>query len=229
MMVDAVCEATEVVIDGLDEIEIENTSIDEIDAENVNLIFIGIDESVSMRPYVNDMMSALTNFKNSIMESKEADQILIARADFNNVIKYSGYKRIENFDTDYVTDGMTSLYDVIVEGTDKLLEYRKFLKDSGMRVKAVFAIFSDGEDVGSKNTHSRAKKAINELNSAEITTAYMCFGNTSKSEAKSLGFRNILEISSSASDLRKAFDCLSKSVIESSKSVVADKDDFFAV
>ena len=56
MMVDAVCEAPEVVIDGLDEIEIENTSIDEIDAENVNLIFIGIDESVSMRPYVSDMM-----------------------------------------------------------------------------------------------------------------------------------------------------------------------------
>ena len=34
----------ETVIDGLDEIEIENTSVDEIDSENINLIFLGIDQ-----------------------------------------------------------------------------------------------------------------------------------------------------------------------------------------
>ena len=33
---------TEQVIDGLDEVEITNTSIDEIDSENINLIFVGI-------------------------------------------------------------------------------------------------------------------------------------------------------------------------------------------
>ena len=35
-------------IDGLDEIEIENTSVEEIDSENINLIFLGIDKSGSM-------------------------------------------------------------------------------------------------------------------------------------------------------------------------------------
>lgn len=39
---------------GLDDIEIENTSVDEIDAEDVNLIFVGIDRSGSMRPYEMD-------------------------------------------------------------------------------------------------------------------------------------------------------------------------------
>ena len=38
----------EVIIDGLDKVEVANTSINEIDSENVNLIFVGIDRSGSM-------------------------------------------------------------------------------------------------------------------------------------------------------------------------------------
>ena len=47
---------TEQVIDGLDEVEIANTSIDEIDSENINLIFVGIDKSGSMGMYERDMV-----------------------------------------------------------------------------------------------------------------------------------------------------------------------------
>ena len=35
----------EIIIDGLDEIEMQNTAVDDIDSENVNLIFIGIEKS----------------------------------------------------------------------------------------------------------------------------------------------------------------------------------------
>lgn len=47
---------TEQVIDGLDEVEITNTSIDEIDSENINLIFVGIDKSGSMGMYERDTL-----------------------------------------------------------------------------------------------------------------------------------------------------------------------------
>lgn len=50
-------------IDGLEEIELENTSIDEIDSENVNLIFLGIDQSGSMAAYDRDMKQALRSSK----------------------------------------------------------------------------------------------------------------------------------------------------------------------
>lgn len=46
---------------------------------------------------------------------------------------------------------------------------------------------------------------------------------------KECGFKNILTTKNTVSEMRKAFDCLSKSVIESSKSVVADDDDFFVL
>ena len=97
----------------------------------------------------------------------------------------------------------------------------------GVRVKCVFAIFSDGCENGSKADVADARQAIANLNKEEITTAFISFGSDAKVEAQKLGFMNLLEVGSSASELRKAFNCLSKSVIESSKSVVADGDAFF--
>ena len=75
---------TEQVIDGLDEVEIANTSIDEIDSENINLIFVGIDKSGSMGMYERDMVKALSDFKDALINSKECDEILVARADFSD-------------------------------------------------------------------------------------------------------------------------------------------------
>lgn len=218
----------EVTIDGLDEVEVQNTSVDDIDSENVNLIFVGIDGSGSMRSFEGDMIQALSDFKDALTNSKEADEILIARADFADSAVVGGYKKITELDTAYRTGGCTALYDTIIDGTEKLRTYRDFLKKEGMRVKAVFAIFSDGlNNVG--NDFSGAKKAVEYLNNEEIVTAYISFGGEAKVVAQDLGFRNILDVTSSASELRKAFNCLSKSVIENSKSAVSKKDDFFDV
>lgn len=229
-------------IDGLDEIEVENMAVDDLDAESVNLIFIGIDESGSMGSYINDMKNCLSEFKTALTESKEADEILVARADFSDDIKIGGYKKISEFNTSFATYGCTAMFDTIIEGSEKLKEYRKFLKEQGMtRVKAVFAIFSDGLDNQSIHSFSEAKREVGtldsngkyppeSLNGEEITTAFISFGGQATQTAKDLGFRNILDVASSASELRKAFNCLSKSVIESSKSVLSDDgDDFFQV
>lgn len=216
-------------IDGLDEIEIENTSVEEIDSENINLIFLGIDKSGSMSLFINDMKHSLNEFKNALINSKEADEILVARANFDDDIDIGGYKKIGEFDTTFRAGGCTAMYDTITEGTEKLKEYRQYLRDQGVRVKAVFAIFSDGEDNSSSSSFSDAKRSIEFLNNEEITTAFISFGGGATKEAQDLGFRNILDVTSSASELRKAFNCLSKSVIESSRSVVADEDDFFQI
>lgn len=214
--------------DGLDEVEIVNTSIDEIDSENINLIFVGIDRSGSMFPFKADMVKALGDFKDALGNSKEADEILVARADFADSAVVGGYKRISEFDTAYITGGCTALYDTIIDGTNRLREYQDFLKSEGMRVKAVFAIFSDGlNNVGSG--FNAAKASVEQMNKEEVVTAFISFGGEATQIAQELGFRNILDVSSSASELRRAFNCLSKSVIENSKSAVSKQDDFFDV
>ena len=216
-------------IDGLEDIEIENTSVEDIDSENINLIFLGIDQSGSMSSFSSDMIHSLNEFKDALTNSKEADEILVARANFEDFIDIGGYKKIVEFDTAFRAGGCTAMYDAITVGTEKLKEYRQYLRDQGVRVKAVFAIFSDGLDNVSNCGFSDAKNSIDFLNNEEITTAFISFGGAATNEAKDLGFRNILDVTSSASELRKAFDCLSKSVIESSKSVVSDGDDFFRI
>lgn len=215
-------------IDGLGaDIEAQNTAIDDLESENVNLMLIGIDGSGSMSSYRNDMMQCLTDFKDALENSKEVNEILVARADFASDIDIGGYKAIDEFDTSFSAGGCTAMYDAVVEGSAKMLEYRKYLRDQGVRVKCVFAIFSDGYENGSKADVAAARQAIANLNREEITTAFISFGSDAKVEAQKLGFVNMLEVGSSASELRKAFNCLSKSVIESSKSVVADGDAFF--
>ena len=220
---------SELEILGIDEIEQENTSIDDIESEVINLIFVAIDGSGSMGMHITDMKDSLQSFKDAITDSKEVDEILVARANFNSYIDVGGYKKIIEFDTSYNATGGTLMYDVIIEGTDKLLQYMDYLKQQGMRVKAVFSVFSDGKDNSSINILSDAKNKIKELNSKEITTAFICFGKSAENEAKMLQFKNILTVGSSATELRKAFDCLSKSVIESSKSVVSKTDNFFSI
>lgn len=216
-------------IDGLDEIEVENTAVDDLESENIHLDFVGIDQSYSMNPYRADMKKCLEEFKGGLINSKNENEILIARSDFSDEVKTGGYKKISEFDTGYSVFNMTALYAAIIEGTGKLLDYYKFLKDEGHRVKAVFAIFSDGEDTMNGN-FGEAKSCIESLNKKEITTAFISFGGQATQTAKDLGFRNILDVASSASELRKAFNCLSKSVIESSKSVLSDDgDDFFQI
>ena len=86
-------------IDGLDDIEIENTSVEEIDSENINLIFLGIDQSGSMCTFISDMKHSLNEFKDALTNSKEADEILVARANFEDSITIGGYKKISEFDT----------------------------------------------------------------------------------------------------------------------------------
>lgn len=221
---------SEINVMGLEDVEIENTSIDDIDNESVNLIFVAIDGSGSMNQYTKTMQDSLKDFKDTLTDSKEVDEMLVARADFSGRgINVGGYKKVQQFDASYSTSGMTPLYDVIVEGTDKLLNYMEFLKQQGMRVKAVFAVFSDGENTDSRNPSAEARRKVEELNSKEITTAFISFGQDALVEAQNLKFKNVLTVGSSASELRKAFNCLSKSVIESSKSVMASTDNFFTM
>jgi len=214
-------------IDGLEDIEMQNTQIDDLETETINLMFLAIDESGSMDQYENVMKEELTKFKESIINSKESENILVSRADFSEFIKIRGYKRITEFDEDFEVFGMTRLYDVIDEGATKLLDYMNYLKQQGMRVKAVFAIFSDGRDNDSKiNTH-KARQIIDHLNNLEIVTVFVAFGQEAIDESRDLSIKNTLEVGRTESELRKAFNQLSKSLISQSKSVVPKKDDFF--
>lgn len=213
---------------GFDDIVQSNTDVEDIVTENVFLFFIAIDKSSSMNRWDDTMRNGLSLFKDKILNSKQVDEILISRCDFDYNVDFQGYKPAVEFKTDYSSDGSTSLYDVIISGYENLTQYMSYLKDQGIRVKAVFSVFSDGDDTTSNANFQQARQKIEQLNDKEITTAFIAFGDDAKSIGGGLGFVNVLDINSDPSELLHAFNCLSKSVISSSQNVNnTDKDDFF--
>lgn len=213
-------------VNGLSPTETFNTPIEEITSAESFLLFVAIDQSGSMNDYRSEMADALMNFKDSIENSKESDLILVSRANFDNRVSISGYKPINNFDSSYDCGGCTCLYDAIVSGKDKLVEYMDLLKKNGMHVRAVFSVFSDGEDTDSNRSLYDARDAISELKKREIGTAIICFGSEAENIGNQIGFKEVLNVRSSASELRKAFNMLSKSAITASKAAGAAHDTF---
>jgi len=214
----------------------DNVAIEDLESERQTLVNILIDASSSMNQYEMVMGSCLNNFKQAIANSKERDEMLIAKTVFASNVDHHGYQLIDDFDTDYSAGGTTALYDAIVEAQQRLLNekqngYMQTLDNNGIRTKAVIAIFSDGYDNNSKSSLSEARKALNYLQSKEIIVAFIAFGDGAKGIANDLGINpeNIREFDASESELRKIFMILSKSAISASKSAGVSNGAFFTV
>lgn len=211
---------------GLD--DITNVEVEDLVTEDVNLIFLGIDSSGSMQPFERIMPQELEKFKKELGSCKQSDQILVSRANFSDGLQITGYQKVNDIDTGYSPRNMTILYDTIIAGGNELMKYMDELKSQGVRVRAAFAIFSDGEDTASRLDFHVARTMVDQLNKREIITAYMEFGDAAKGMGKYLGFRNIMTTGGTGDELRAMFALLSTSVVQFSQSI-KPKDDFFAV
>lgn len=206
-------------VDGLDETYAGNMDVEDVEASSVMLVDFIIDRSGSMDPYESIMQDCLKHYKQAICNSKQADEMLVSKTLFDNVIETGGYVAPEDFNTDYYARGCTRLYDVIIERRQRLLDYMEQLKNNGTNARACMVILTDGEDYGSTYRASDARQAVKDLISKEITVAFIAFGQDAFGVADSIGIkpRNVKEVSNDESELRKVIDLVSKSAISASK------------
>lgn len=206
-------------------IEDNNSSIDELDSENVTLMGLAIDNSGSMGLYIGAMADALASTKKAMAASKNSDEIRISRIDFDNESIASGYIPVADMDTTYqksISFGGTAIYDMIVKDGEAMREYRKYLCDNGYHVRAVFAIFTDGEDMHSDHSIQEAKQVIDAMAREEIITVMIEFGAEAAGIAKALGISKSISCGSTDHELRNAFAMVSKSVVSVSQNVAAN-------
>lgn len=211
--------------------EEENTALDDLDSEDVTIFMIALDNSGSMFPYHAPMRDALAASKNAFAGAKNADEILISRVDFDTDHDATGYLSIDQFPTDYpnqVGSGGTALYDMIIDEGTKMRQYRKYLREGGSRVHAVFAIFTDGEDLHSRHTLQDAAEVIKALNTDEIITVCVEFGAEAAGVAKALGIQKTIKCDATEHALRDAFAVISKSVVSVSQSIGGNEADAFS-
>jgi len=182
------------------------------------------------RQFFNEINSST---KELFSKVKEADEILVAITRFSTDVISGGYQRAESIDTSYNTDGMTALYDAIVDAQNRLINetgtgYMQQLIDNGTTTQAAILIFTDGMNNHSKSSASDAYKALVYLKKSEVPVIFVAFGNDAVTEAKTLGVadKNIIFIDTDHADtaslgakLKEVLQIASKSVVSMSKSV----------
>lgn len=211
----------EITIDGLDETFAANAEIDDDTPPVIMLVDFVIDGSTSMSDYQWPMCECLQHFKMAIIDSKQADEMLISKTVFNTVILTGGYVTPEALDTSYSVDGGTRLYDTIIDRRQRMLDYMDKLRDNGTTVRACMMILSDGEDLHSRSTVSDARQAVESLLRKEVTVSFIAFGQEAFGIADSIGIskKNVLQVTNDESALRRAMEIASKSVVSASKRV----------
>lgn len=212
-------ELDNITIDGLDEVYGTNVDVDDVLSANMMLVDFRIDGSGSMGWHEDAMRDCLKHYKDAICNSKQADEMMVAKTVFNGIIHTGGYVAPEDFDTSYMAGGVTRLYDAIIDGRKRMLDYMEQLRNAGTNVRACMVILTDGEDVGSQNRIGDARKAILDMISKEITVAFIAFGQDAFGIADQLGIKkqNVKEVSNDESELRRIIDLVSKSAISASK------------
>ncbi len=208
-------------IAGLDETYTRNLDPEKVECPIVMLVDFLIDGSGSMSEYEGTMRECLVHYKSAIIDSKQADEILISKTIFETKVHEGGYAPIEDLNTDYTANRCTSLYDAIVKRHEAMLKYVEALKANGTNSHACMTILSDGEDTSSEHSINDAYKAVKDMISDEITVAFITFGEQARGIAESLGIKekNIIEVSNDESELRRVMDLFSKSTISASKRV----------
>lgn len=208
-----------ITIDGLDETYAENMDVDDVASPSIMLVDFLIDGSGSMDVYERVMRECLEHYKKAIVNSKQADEMMVSKTIFESRIETGGYVAPEDFNTDYTAGGCTRLYDAIIDRRQRMFDYMNQLKNNGTNARACMIILSDGEDNDSQYRASDARKAIQDLISKEITVAFIAFGQDAFGIADSIGVKknNVKEVSNDESELRKVIDLVSKSAISASK------------
>jgi hypothetical protein len=199
-------------------------------SNEVTLAMNIIDMSGSMAPFADTLIRAYNeDYLAAMSSSTAADDILVSTILFNqDVTLLHGYLPLLDASPltrqVYDPDNMTALYDAVAAGLTNMVLYAQQLRQSGVMVRCLVIVYSDGADNASKQQAKDVRRASLELLKQEIyTLAYVGFksGGINEQELRQLsddiGFPDILVAGLSHSELRRIFHLASMSTIRVSQ------------
>ena len=199
-------------------------------SDNINIIIFIIDKSGSMENDEDNVREGLSAYKKSFENFPEANSIAISVCKFNGVFEPGDFQKVTKFDTSYSAWGGTALYYSILQGEQHLNNYvEEVTRRTGCIPRVTFILLSDGEAGDRSVTWEDAKDAIERLNLAGVTTAFIAFGSAIESEfGKNLGFMATIDVKDRETLVNFLGVELSKSCKEQSKSLKALGANFFS-
>ncbi|MBP6471641.1 MAG: VWA domain-containing protein [Chloroflexi bacterium] len=218
--------------------------LDQLATNEVTLAMNIIDMSGSMSPHAADLIRAYNDsYLTAMAQSTAVDDILISTILFNDSVSllhgYVGLPDARRLDSStYSPYGSTALYDAVAGGLANMVLYTQQLRQSGILVRCIVIVYSDGDDNASKQRAQDVARTSRELLKQELyTLAYVGFfdgpnqqamgfktkNKTAPAQAKSqkladeIGFTEALTAGLNQSELRRIFHMVSTSTVRVSQ------------
>jgi uncharacterized protein YegL len=214
------------------------TSADDMETDDVTLVKIVLDASISMKRFEQTVRDSYDKFIKSFKDSKQSGSILVSTISFASTSKIiHGFKKSDEIDpigNNYgANGGSTAVYDAALDAMTGIKAYSKSLNDSGVRTKNIVVIFSDGEDNDSKISANKVKTVSEGLLRSEMFyLVYIGFQHDPNDDlqkiADAIGFPTVHTAAISESEIRKTVDLVSKSIIRTSQTQIGKSNSFFS-
>jgi len=190
--------------------------------EVINAVFV-VDVSGSVSSYASHLNTAFNDFVERMQKSHVANQLFVSIVEFNNNVNVkSGFQPIANIpkmDFSKSIQGSTALYDAVGTSLKSAIDYRDNLENSGVNVKTLLFIITDGDDNASSTSPSKVKDQIKDLlreerNYFSFTSILFGVGDEADfTKAKDdMGIEHLAKIGNSGDDIRKMINFISASI-----------------
>lgn len=203
-----------------------NFNPDEIQVEEtINCVFV-VDVSPSIRRYSSDLNNAFNDFVQTMQQSHVHDRLFVSIVEFDDDVRVrSGFQPIIGVPvTDFVPQGGgTALYDAVLAGIKNATDYRESLETTGINVKTLVFVITDGEDNSSaRGAASKVKSLLddikaNEANAFSFTTILFGVGNQARFEQAqtSMGIEHLAKVGDTGKEIKKMISFISSSISKS--------------
>ena len=193
--------------------------------ETINAVFV-VDVSPSIGSYVNDLNAAFNDFVQTMQQSHIHDRLFVSIVDFcERVAVRSGFQPIANVPvTNFVPQGSgTALYAGTAMGIKNAMEYRTTLEQTGINVKTLIFVITDGQDNSSRTSPSAIKSTLDsilatEANAFSFTTIMFGVGPERyfKEAKEDMGFQHLAVVGNTGKEIKKMISFISSSISKSS-------------
>jgi len=212
---------------------------EEVDATNITLVTAVIDDSGSIK--YSGLEDAVRQGQNEMLQamakSKQQDSVLIAqwKLGMNSELVHSYVPLSEAVAFDqhnYDPSSGTALYDVWMDALASNVAYAQTLAQTGAQVTSIALVITDGRDEHSTRYLSRDCRKLAEdlLMSETFHLAFIGVGEKRKfnTVAEEMGFpkQSILVADATASEIRRAINLASQSIIRASQGLIQPGNQF---
>lgn len=193
--------------------------------ETINAVFV-VDVSPSVSSYIRELNAAFNDFIQTMQQSHVHDRLFVSVVEFDDQVYIkSGFQPIIGVPvtTFKPQGGGTALYEAVAVGIKNAIDYRTNLENTGINVKTLIFVITDGEDNSSNITASKVKTELeaiakNEASAFSFTSILFGVGSAANFERaqKAMGIQHIARVGQTGAEIRKMINFISSSISKSS-------------